>query len=79
VTYVNWSDKVGRTIVADIILTKMLRCGDGNNCKKTSRTALYLTTDKDHWLILSIRELTWPTVANILATLPPISPILDGM
>jgi hypothetical protein len=36
-----------------------------------------LGTDKDHWLKLSIRELTWPTVANILATLPPISPILD--
>jgi hypothetical protein len=34
-------------------------------------------TDKDHWLILFIRKLTWPTVANILATLPPISPFLD--
>jgi hypothetical protein len=33
--------------------------------------------DKDHWLKLFIRKLTWPTVANILATLPPISPFLD--
>jgi hypothetical protein len=37
----------------------------------------YLVTDKDHWLKLFIRKLTWPTVANILATLPPISPFLD--
>jgi hypothetical protein len=35
------------------------------------------STDKDHWLILSIREFTWATVASILATLPPIFPILS--
>jgi hypothetical protein len=39
VTYVNWSDKTGRAIVADIILTRMLRFRDGNTCKKTCRTA----------------------------------------
>ena len=38
---------------------------------------IVLYTDKDHWLKLFIRKLTWPTVANILATLPPISPFLD--
>jgi hypothetical protein len=29
-------------------------------------------TDKDHWLDMSIRELTWATVTTKLATLPPI-------
>jgi hypothetical protein len=28
------SDKAGRAIVADIILTQMLRCRDGDKCKK---------------------------------------------
>jgi hypothetical protein len=28
------SDKAGRAIVADIILTRMLRFQDGNKCKK---------------------------------------------
>ncbi len=35
------------------------------------------STDKDHWLILFIREFTWATVSSILATLPPIFPILS--
>ncbi len=29
-------------------------------------------TDKDHWFDMSIRDLTWATVATKLATLPPI-------
>ena len=37
---------------------------------------LFYTPDEP-WLKLFIRKLTWPTVANILATLPPISPFLD--
>jgi hypothetical protein len=35
------------------------------------------TIDKDHWLIISIRKLTWATIASNLGTFPPISPILD--
>ena len=30
------------------------------------------STDKDHWFDMSIRDLTWATVATKLATLPPI-------
>ena len=33
-------------------------------------------TDKDHWFDMSIRDLTWATVATKLATLPPILGIL---
>ena len=31
-----------------------------------------VVTDKDHWFDMSIRDLTWATVATKLATLPPI-------
>ncbi len=53
-----------------------------SNIPETGKNPCYLATlafsiDKDHWLKLFIRKLTWPTVANILATLPPISPFLD--
>jgi hypothetical protein len=30
------------------------------------------STDKDHWFDMSIRDLTWATVATNHATLPPI-------
>ena len=39
--------------------------GDGRGCHSRG-------TDKDHWFDMSIRDLTWATVATKLATLPPI-------
>ncbi len=37
-----------------------------------SKKSLIRPTDKDHWFDMSIRDLTWATVATKLATLPPI-------
>ncbi len=37
-----------------------------------TNTSVTRITDKDHWFDMSIRDLTWATVATKLATLPPI-------
>ena len=43
-----------------------------NILKISQQKICRLSTDKDHWFDMSIRDLTWATVATKLATLPPI-------
>jgi hypothetical protein len=41
-------------------------------CRYNGSQSQCYNTDKDHWFDMSIRDLTWATVATKLATLPPI-------